>query len=63
MNDTHLVCLSPYTTLTSVDKGTQANVERASSRCPAFSSVIGAVVRGRTYVDLVPRLSQISIRE
>ena len=56
MNDTHLVCLSPYATLTSVDKGTLANVERASARCPVFRSVIGAVARGRTYVDLIPRL-------
>lgn len=56
MNDVHLACLSPYARLTSVDKGTLANVERAKAACPMFKSVIGAVARGRTYVDLMPRL-------
>ncbi|KQP29475.1 hypothetical protein ASF27_20145 [Methylobacterium sp. Leaf102] len=57
MNDVHLVSLSPYAGLTSVDKGTFANVERASARSPVFKSIIGAVARARTYADLMPHLS------
>ncbi len=56
MNDVHLVSLSPYARLTSVDKGTLANVERASARCPVFKSIIGTVARGKTYTDLAPHL-------
>ncbi|WP_167367681.1 hypothetical protein [Methylobacterium pseudosasicola] len=57
LNDVHLVCLSPYARMTSVDKGTFGNVARASARCSDFRSVVGPVARRPTYADLLQDLA------
>ena len=58
LNDTHLLCLSPYADLTCVDKRTLENLRRARIKCPELDQFLGKVVRAPTYAAVVPVLAE-----
>lgn len=41
LNDTHLLCLSPYADLTCVDKRTLESLRRARTKCPDLDQLLG----------------------
>ncbi len=58
LNDTHLLCLSPYAELTCVDKRTLENLRRARTKCPDLDQFLGTVVRAHTYAAVIPKISE-----
>ncbi len=58
LNDTHLLCLSPYADLTCVDKRTLENLRRALIKCPALDQFLGKVTRAPTYAAVVPMIAE-----
>lgn len=58
LNDTHLLCLSPYADLTCVDKRTLESLRRARTKCPDLDQLLGKVARAPTYAAVVPILPE-----
>lgn len=59
LNDTHLLCLSPYADLTFVDKRTLESLRRARTKCPDLDQLLGKVVRASTYSSLASMLAEL----
>ena len=59
LNDTHLLCLSPYAHLTCVDKRTLESLRRARIKCPDLDQFLGKVIRASTYSSLASMLAEL----